>query len=120
MERTYHNNGLKTHDFYLKDRMAKHFRGALICILIAIYLFLFVNLPQILSLLIWPFSKKLFREVNRKIVENFWKCCLFFTEKVNKTEVIITGQMPPRERMAIVVANHQSMMDIVMLAHVAL
>lgn len=82
--------------------------------------FLFVtlltaNALQMLSLLLWPFSRHAFRRVNRNIAQAWWGMSVLWAEKFHGVKPVFTGdEIPPAEN-AIVVANHQQMPDIVAL-----
>lgn len=71
-----------------------------------------INLLQLFSLILLPFSKRAFRRLNRWCANTWWGLCVIGAEKLNGTRIIITGEdVPPREN-AILVANHQQMPDI--------
>jgi len=85
----------------------------------ALFVFIFVllllvplNLAQMASLVVWPFSKKLFRAINRAVCATFFIGLNILMETFAGVEVVITGDpLPPREN-AFVIANHQAMADI--------
>lgn len=81
---------------------------------------LLFNLMQMLSFLVIPVSRKLFRRINRELADTWWGWCVLAVERLRGTGLVLSGDaVPPREN-AIVISNHQQMPDIVavmMLAH---
>lgn len=75
---------------------------------------LFFNAVQVLSLITRPFSVKLFREINRNLADFWWSLCVIGAKAI-RTDVMIEGDILPFKENALVVANHQAMMDIVAL-----
>lgn len=70
------------------------------------------NLLQVASLVILPFSKAAFRRFNRWCANTWWGWCVIGAERINGTEIVITGEDVPARENALVIANHQQMPDI--------
>lgn len=97
-------------------------RSRLVGALAAAFLFssvVVINGLQTLSLVLLPFSRKAFRAFNRGCAQLWWGWCVKGSEKVNRVRLVRTGDEPPAEENAIVVANHQQMPDIVVLMMLA-
>ncbi len=71
-----------------------------------------VNGVQTLSLLIRPFSHRAFRKINRFCANAWWGMCVTGAQRINGSEILVTGADVPMEENAIVVSNHQQMPDI--------
>jgi 1-acyl-sn-glycerol-3-phosphate acyltransferase len=71
-----------------------------------------VNLIQLGSLLLLPFSRRAFRAVNRWCADSWWGLCVTGAERINGSEVVFTGDEVPLREDALLVANHQEMPDI--------
>lgn len=78
-----------------------------------------LNLIQMLSLVLWPFSGKAFRFVNRQVCATFFGGLNFLMEKVAGVKVVLTGDPVPWRENAFVIANHQAMADIPALIAIA-
>lgn len=78
-----------------------------------------LNALQILSLIIWPFSRKVFRRANLVAAHLFWKLCVFFIENVLSIEMVFSGDKIPRGENVILFCNHQQMLDILALMPLA-
>ncbi|RYZ94090.1 MAG: acyltransferase [Proteobacteria bacterium] len=85
----------------------------------ALFVFVFVllllvplNLTQMASLVVWPFSKKLFRAINRGVCATFFGGLNILMEKIAGVEVIFSGDTLPSRENAFVISNHQAMADI--------
>ena len=79
------------------------------------YLIFVLNTIQMLSLLIYPFSRQAFREVNRWCARSIWGLWVIMAEVQNGTDMRFTGEpLTPRENM-LVLPNHQSMADVLAL-----
>jgi 1-acyl-sn-glycerol-3-phosphate acyltransferase len=76
---------------------------------------LVTNLVQTLSLVCLPFSRKLFRRINRFCADFWWGACVSAAQRLHGIHVIVTGDPVPADDQAIVVANHQQMPDILVL-----
>ncbi len=71
-----------------------------------------VNLLQLLSLVLLPFSAKAFRAVNRWCADTWWGLCVTGAERFNHTEVLFSGDDVPMRENALLASNHQQMPDI--------
>lgn len=80
---------------------------------------LVANALQMLSLVLWPFSKPAFRLVNCSIAFCWWRLCSFWAEQVHGIRPVITGDPIPEGENALLIANHQEMTDIVVLFSLA-
>jgi 1-acyl-sn-glycerol-3-phosphate acyltransferase len=68
---------------------------------------------QILSLILLPFSRSAFRKANVFLGGCIWGYWSVLLEHVAGTEVVLTGDPLPYREDAIVIVNHQSMADVV-------
>ncbi len=73
----------------------------------------FINFLQMLSLVFLPFSRLLFRSVNRWFADLWWGWCVVGAEKVFGLEPVYTGDTVPENENALIFANHQQMPDII-------
>lgn len=83
-----------------------------------LFLFLFlivINGLQMASLVLWPFSRKLFRAFNRGCANTWWGTCVLASKWIYGIRLIMTGDPIPVRENAIIFANHQQMPDIVAL-----
>ena len=71
-----------------------------------------INLLQLLSLIVLPFSRKAFRAINRWCADTWWGWCVTGAEKFYGTQVIFTGDDVAKRENALLIANHQQMPDI--------
>jgi 1-acyl-sn-glycerol-3-phosphate acyltransferase len=76
---------------------------------------LLANTLQILTLVILPFSKYLFRRANRWIAHGWWGLAVLWALKVHQIRPVFSGDKLPEAENAIVISNHQCMPDIVAL-----
>ena len=76
---------------------------------------LVVNVFQISSLIVRPFSRRLFRDFNRECAHLWWRMVVFWAETLHQTRVVITGDSLPHGENALIIANHQDMPDAVVL-----
>lgn len=76
---------------------------------------LVINLFQMLSLVMLPFSRKGFSAFNRFCANAWWGWLVIYTERFQGVHVVFTGDEVPQEENAIVVANHRDYTDIAML-----
>lgn len=83
-------------------------------------LLIFINLLQVLSLLLQPFSARLVRKINTSMANFWWGSCVLVARKLNGTRIVITGERLPRRENAVVIANHQEMPDITVIMDLAL
>ncbi len=91
--------------------MFKNFR-ILLTILFLGSTLLLANGFQMLSLVIRPFSLKIFRRVNSIIADIWWGLCVRAGEYFYGIKIIVSGDEIPHNENTIVVLNHQSMTDI--------
>ena len=82
---------------------------------ILIIALLIINIFQMLSLVVLPFSRRKFRAFNRFCANTWWNWLVIYTERLQGTDVVFTGDAIPRDENAIVVANHRDYSDIAML-----
>ncbi|MBI5480094.1 MAG: acyltransferase [Deltaproteobacteria bacterium] len=71
-----------------------------------------LNLLQTLSLLVKPFSGRVFRAFNRWAANSWWGLCVIGARSMHGVRVELSGDDVPMRENAIVVANHQQMPDI--------
>jgi 1-acyl-sn-glycerol-3-phosphate acyltransferase len=84
-------------------------------VFVAVFLFaaLFgLHAVQLLSILLFPFSRRAFRAVNRAMANAWWGLCVQLMERFHKVEVFITGDVVPSREEAVLISNHSSMVDI--------
>ena len=80
---------------------------------------LLFNGVQLLSLLLFPLSRRAFRRINRWAADTWWGWCVTVARDLNGTRILVSGDPLPGEEDAIVVANHQQMPDITALMDLA-
>jgi len=93
-------------------------RGSLIA-LYYIVAVLLCNVFQMLSLLVFPFSRNIFRKLNRLIAGTYWQTIAFGVDYVMRCHIQRSGDQLPLEENAVLIANHQTMSDIPLLLWVA-
>ncbi len=71
-----------------------------------------INLLQLLSLTLLPFSRRAFRALNRWCADTWWGWCVIGAERINGSRVVFTGDDAPKRENALLIANHQQMPDI--------
>ena len=71
-----------------------------------------INLIQLLSLVVLPFSRRGFRAVNRWCADTWWGFCVTGAELIYGVRVIFTGEDVPMRENALLISNHQQMPDI--------
>lgn len=98
-------------NFFHPEHSSRKIRGAFAILSLATSI-IAMNALQVISLLCFPFSKKLFRSINRMLAGAWWSYCAWCTEKLCGIEIVITGDVLPQAENAIVIANHQQMSDI--------
>lgn len=79
------------------------------------YLIFILNPIQMLSVVLRPFSKPAFRAVNRWCARSIWGFWVLQGEVMNGIEVRFTGDRCPKRESAIILPNHQSMADVMVL-----
>jgi len=83
-----------------------------------VYLVGILNPIQMLSVLVRPFSKRAFRTINRWCARSVWGLWVVMAERQNGIVFRFTGDALPREENSLLLPNHQSMADVlVVLAH---
>jgi 1-acyl-sn-glycerol-3-phosphate acyltransferase len=80
-----------------------------------LYLIFVLNSIQMASVVIYPFSKRVFRGVNRWCARSIWGWWVLMAERQNRIQVRITGDEIPRRENALLLPNHQSMADVMLL-----
>ena len=78
------------------------------------------NMVQMASLIIRPFSLKLFRKVNTLCAGSWWGLCVFFQERLYRIRPVFTGDVIPERENAFLIVNHQGMTDILVLFGLAI
>ncbi len=97
--------------------------GSILATLCGLTLFvtlMLCNLLQMLSLVVYPFSRKLFRFLNGSIAGLWWSSCVVGGDKLYGIRRTRNGDPLPYQENAVVFANHESMPDIVVLLSVGL
>jgi len=98
----------------LVERVLGGLRALLVIVVIGSTLFA-CNAVQVASVLVRPFSGRLFRAINRAVADFWWGLCVTVARRLNHVRIVVSGDdVPPREN-AMVVANHQAMSDILVL-----
>ncbi len=77
------------------------------------------NAVMMLTLLVWPFSRTLFRFLNRSIAGLWWGWVVKISLRMNRFELVRSGDEIPDHENAIVFSNHQEATDIIILLHLA-
>jgi len=96
------------------------FKGIIASACLAFGLFL-VNLAQLLSLLLAPFSYMAFKKINRWIAQVFWSMCVGLLVYWLRIEIHYEGALDElRDENALVIANHQSFADVAMVMTLAI
>src|SRR3989338_6774717 len=70
------------------------------------------NALQMASFGVWPFSRRLFRKINRSIAGAWWSSCDLWAEKISYIEIVQSGDILPSKENAIILMNHQGWVDI--------
>jgi len=78
-----------------------------------------VNIFQMLSIILYPFSRPLFFRVNINFAIAVWSWWAIMIERIHGTKIIVSGDDLPMGESAVVFANHQCQGDIVMLLAMA-
>ncbi|MBI2379087.1 MAG: acyltransferase [Deltaproteobacteria bacterium] len=93
----------------------RRFLGLATCVLSFAYLIFVLNTIQMLSVVFYPFSRKTMREINRWCARSIWGLWVIMAEVQNGIEIRIKGdEIPPREN-ALLLPNHQTMADVMVL-----
>lgn len=80
-----------------------------------VYLACILNPIQMLSLLVRPFSKPAFRAMNRWCAAQIWGWWAHMAEETNGIDVVFSGDPLPGPENALVLPNHQSISDVMVL-----
>ena len=80
-----------------------------------IYLVGVLNVLQMVSVIIYPLSPKLFRSINTWFARSIWGIWIVMAEKLARMDVKFTGDDIPRGENAVLMCNHQSMADILLI-----
>lgn len=97
------------------DRFLPRLWGLFLAVLTVAVLFstlLMVNVIQMTTLLLWPFSRKAFQEANRAIAYAWITLTIFWGTRILGFRLTLSGDDVPASENAIVVSNHQEMPDI--------
>lgn len=78
-----------------------------------------INLLQMASLVLFPFSKKGFEKANLAFAYTYWKFCRILLEDIYQIRVVITGDSLPQGESVLLFCNHQQMPDILALMPLA-
>lgn len=79
------------------------------------YLIVVLNLIQAASFILLPISRRAVRRINRWCARSIWGMWVLMAERQNNIEIRVTGDaILPREN-ALVLSNHQSMSDVLLL-----
>jgi 1-acyl-sn-glycerol-3-phosphate acyltransferase len=84
-----------------------------------LYLILVLNLVQLGSFLLLPISRRAVRRINSWCARSIWGLWVLMAERQNHIQVRVTGdELPPRENV-LLLANHQSMTDVLLMLCIA-
>jgi len=86
-----------------------------IVVILAVLPLLFINVLQLPSLFIAPFSMNLHRRYQRVVCYLVWGWWILGVKLISGVNFAITGDDIPNSENAIVITNHQSMADIIFL-----
>jgi 1-acyl-sn-glycerol-3-phosphate acyltransferase len=79
------------------------------------YLIFVLNTVQMLSVIVYPVSRPVFRSINRWCARSIWGLWVLMAEKQNRIAIRFTGDPLPRRENALLIPNHQSMADVMVL-----
>jgi 1-acyl-sn-glycerol-3-phosphate acyltransferase len=96
-------------------RMGRSALGLLAGAASFVFLIFVLNPIQMLSVLLVPFSKSTFRAVNRWCARSIWGLWVLMAEVMNRIELRFSGDVIPHRENAVLLANHQTMADIMVL-----
>lgn len=80
-----------------------------------VYLIFVLNPIQVASMALLPFSRRAVRAVNRWCARSIWGLWVLMAERQNGIRVRVTGDEVPLRENALVLPNHQSITDIMVL-----
>lgn len=89
--------------------------GLSTCALSFAWLVLVLNPIQMLSIAVRPFSKPAFRAINRWCAASIWGWWARMAESQNGIEIRFLGDPIPKDENALILPNHQSMADVMVL-----
>lgn len=72
---------------------------------------LIANFFQVLSLILRPVFPKKSLQINSWIANTWWGFCVFWIHKINRTAVMKSGDDVPADENAVIILNHQTMVD---------
>ena len=104
------------------SQRSRRLQGRFLGIAGSLFLFptlLLINILQTSSVLLLPFSRRLFRRINRALADLWWGLCVTGARRFLGVQVEITGDDGPVDEDAILLCNHQSMADIPVLFELA-
>jgi lysocardiolipin and lysophospholipid acyltransferase len=116
-------NGSKIVDFYPASSIGKilwRWVWGPITLFAAFVPLAVIHLLQYLTLLVLPFSRRLFRRLNRLAGAGVWGWWAWSLQNIIGFKLIVTGDSVRPEENAIVFCNHQAMSDIPMILCLAL
>jgi 1-acyl-sn-glycerol-3-phosphate acyltransferase len=93
--------------------------GVVLSSLSTVYLVLVLNTIQVLSILVYPFSPRLCRFINRGCARHIWGLWIVLGERMLGIDIQMTGTKPPMRQNALVLSNHRAMTDILCLLSLA-
>ncbi|HYX38745.1 MAG TPA: 1-acyl-sn-glycerol-3-phosphate acyltransferase [Oligoflexus sp.] len=99
------------HERPLLPRVLVFGRAILISFLLIVPL-LVINGLQMLSLIVKPFSKPLFRTINRRLAHTYWTLLVWLLDKVYRVRFEWHSEELPLREDAILIANHQTAVDV--------
>ncbi len=79
------------------------------------YLIFVLNPIQMASALVYPFSRRLCRGINRWCARSIWGMWVLMAEQMNNIEIRFTGAPIPKRENALLIPNHQTMTDVMVL-----
>ena len=91
-----------------------------VCVILLFPLILAINVIQMLSILVLPFSRKGFRAVNRCMAQIFWGWSVFVQKRLWNIQFVVTGDIIPAKENAFMISNHQQLVDIPVLLTLAM
>ena len=103
---------------WIKDIMS-FFKAIIIFFAIFTPLLLINGLQVLAFLFLYPFSQKLFRQLNTALAGFWWGGCEWFVRNAGGVEIIQTGDDLPKEENVILISNHQGWGDIPILFKLA-
>ncbi len=96
-----------------------HYIRALVISVLLVVPLIGINFLQTLTLLVKPFSKALFRSANRKLASFYWSILVLLMDKVYRVKILWHCDVLPVGEDAIIIANHQTGVDIMPLLALA-